>query len=252
MAQSLANAYVNKSMIYDSARPLYPQEAVMFIRQKLDLSQGLPVVDVGSGTGILTRQLAAAGLPMIGIEPDAQMLAQSRTHSDQAVVDYRCGSAEESGLVSASVAALVCGQSFHWFDPERTLAEFRRVLATDNPVVLVWNIRSPDCDEFHRAYEQLLNDVFERYAESVRIDDALESRIERFFTGSFEERTFHNSQQLSASGLLARTLSCSYAAQPGTLEYRTASTALQALYQEHQHQGQVSLNYATRVVYGRI
>lgn len=249
---SLANAYVNKSEIYANARPLYPQEAIMFIHSQLDLPQGLPVIDVGAGTGILTRQLAATGLPMIGVEPDEQMLSKARAHSGQLAAEYRWGSAEHLGMASGSVAALVCGQSFHWFDTDRTLTEFRRVLATDNPVVLVWNIRSPDCDEFHCAYEQLLNDVFERYAETLLIDDALEKRIEQFFSGSFNERIFHLRQQLSLSGLLERTLSCSYAAQLGTPEFASASNALKALHQEYQQQGNVSFNYGTRVVYGYI
>jgi len=252
MARPLSAAYANKSEIYDSARPSYPQEAILFIQRQLDLSLGLPVLDVGSGTGILTRQLAATGMPMIGIEPDANMLAKAKANNGQPSATYRSGTAEQLGAAPCSVAALVCGQSFHWFEPGKTQTEFRRVLATDNPVILIWNIRSPDCDEFHRAYEQLLNDVFERYAETLQIDEALERRVQQFFSGPYEERTFHNSQQLSESGLLERTLSCSYAAQPGTLEYRTASNALNALHQEYQQNGLVSLNYKTRVVYGRI
>lgn len=224
----------------------------MFIHSQIDLPRGLPVVDVGAGTGILTRQLAATGLPMIGVEPDEQMLAKARVHSGQPEAEYRWGSAEHLGMASESVGALVCGQSFHWFDTDRSLTEFRRVLATDNPVLLVWNIRSPDCDDFHCAYEQLLNDVFERYTETLQIDDALERRIEYFFSGSFKERTFHNRQKLSLSGLLERTLSCSYAAQPGTPEFVIASNALRALHQEYEQQGNISLNYRTRVVYGRI
>jgi len=252
MNNSLANAYTNKSEIYASARPLYPHEAITFIHRQFDLSQGLPVVDVGAGTGILTRQLAATGLPMIGVEPDEQMLATAKSHSEQSVAEYRWGSAENLGLASKSVAALVCGQSFHWFDTHRTLTEFRRVLATDNPVVLVWNIRSPDCDEFHCAYEKLLVDEFERYTETLLIDGALEKRIEKFFSGSFYERTFQNRQHLSLSGFLERTMSCSYAAQPGTPEFASATTALKTLHQKYQHQGNISLNYGTRVVYGRV
>jgi SAM-dependent methyltransferase len=252
MARPLSAVYANKSEIYDSARPSYPQEAILFIQRQLDLSLGLPVLDVGSGTGILTRQLSATGMPMIGIEPDANMLAKAKANNGQPSANYRSGTAEQLGAAPCSVAALVCGQSFHWFEPRKTRAEFQRVLATNNPVILIWNIRSPDCNVFHRAYEQLLNDVFERYAETLQIDDALESRIQQFFAGSFEERIFHNSQQLSTSGLLERTMSCSYAAQPGTHEYRKASQALNILHQQYQQNGLVSLNYQTRVVYGRI
>ena len=252
MTSPLSAAYVNKSEIYDHSRPSYPPEAIFFILRQLDLSLGLPVLDVGSGPGILTRQLAAAGMPTIGVEPDASMLAKAEANNDQPSASYQLGTAEQLGVAPRSVAALVCGQSFHWFEPDNTRAEFRRVLATNNPVILIWNIRSPDCNAFHRAYEQLLRGVFKRYAETLQIDKALESRIKKFFLGPFEERTFHNRQQLSAAGLFNRTMSCSYAAQPGTREYRAAGQALNTLHQQHQQNGFVSLSYQTRVVYGRI
>ncbi|APC14355.1 hypothetical protein BLL42_00850 [Pseudomonas frederiksbergensis] len=252
MANSLATAYVNKSEIYDSARPSYPQEAVDFIKSQLDMSLALPVLDVGSGTGILTRQLATTGMPVIGVEPDAQMLVKAKRHEGQQSAIYHQGSAEHLNVRDRSVAALICGQSFHWFEPNNTRLEFKRVLATDNPVFLVWNIRSPDCDGFHVAYERLLSGAFDRYAETLQIDDALEDKIRQFFSGPFQERTFHNCQRLSASGLLERTMSCSYASQPGTPEYVAASNALNTLHWEHQQNGEVTLNYRTRVVYGRI
>ncbi|MBT2340713.1 MULTISPECIES: class I SAM-dependent methyltransferase [Pseudomonas] len=252
MAHSLADGYLNKSTIYDSARPSYPTQAIEFIHRQLDLSCGLPVLDVGSGTGILTRQLASTGMPVIGVEPDAQMLATARMNTAATSAAFRCGTAERLGFAADSVSALVCGQSFHWFDPGKTQSEFRRVLATNNPVFLVWNIRSPDCDEFHHAYEQLLCDQFERYEETLQIDQCLEDRIRKFFQGSIQECTFLNSQQLSEPGLLERTMSCSYAMQPGTAEYMSAICALSALYQQYGQKEGVSLNYRTRVVYGNI
>lgn len=252
MSESLALGYIDKSGPYEHGRPRYPEQAVRFIRQQLHVPHGFSVVDVGSGTGILTRQLAAAGLPMIGIEPDAQMLAQAKVLSAAGNIEYLSGSAEQLELLSNSVAALVCGQSFHWFDAQKAAAEFRRVLACDNPVVLIWNIRSPDHDVFHRAYEELLNGLFEHYERTLRIDNALDAGIESFYAGLYEERIFDMAQPLDESALLARTLSCSYAPQPGTHGYRSAVDALKALHRQYQHQGKVVLKYTTRVVYGRI
>ncbi|WP_178098736.1 alcohol dehydrogenase catalytic domain-containing protein [Pseudomonas sp. H3(2019)] len=182
----------------------------------------------------------------------AQMLDRAKRHEGQQSAIYHQGSAEHLNVRDRSVAALICGQSFHWFEPNNTRLEFKRVLATDNPVFLVWNIRSPDCDGFHIAYERLLSGAFDRYLETLQIDDALEDKIRQFFSGPFQERTFHNCQRLSASGLLERTMSCSYASQPGTPEYVAASNALNTLHQEHQQNGEVTLNYRTRVVYGRV
>ena len=252
MVCSLAESYHNKSVIYDSARPSYPLPAIEFIHNQLDLSSGFPVLDVGAGTGILTRQLASTGMLIVGVEPDVQMLAKARAGTEAPNASFRHATAEQTGFASGSVSAVVCGQSFHWFDPGKTQSEFRRVLATENPVFLVWNIRSPDCDGFHRDYEQLLLNQFERYEETLQIDQCLEDRLRQFFEGPYEERTFVNSQQLSASGLLERTMSCSYAMLVGTPEYDSASRALDALHQQYQQNDVVSMIYKTRVVYGRL
>ncbi|MBD2806910.1 class I SAM-dependent methyltransferase [Xenorhabdus sp. ZM] len=252
MTYSLSNSYINKSEIYDKARPLYPQEALLFIRHQLNLSSELPVLDIGSGTGILTRQLAAIGIPMIGIEPDIQMLSKARERTNLLNVEYCHGSAEQLEMASCSIAALVCGQSFHWFEPNKTISEFRRVLATNNPVFLIWNIRDPDYDKFHCSYEQLLKTYFKRYSEALQIDNILESRIHQFFNGNFKECTFNNSQKLDMIGLIERTMSCSYAPEIKTPEYDCAISALKILHQSYQKNNLISINYKTRVIYGHI
>ncbi|AIZ34258.1 class I SAM-dependent methyltransferase [Pseudomonas parafulva] len=250
MTLSLAKSYNGKTDVYERARPLYPSAAITWINHCVPRLSTLPIVDIGAGTGILTRQLGALGLPMIGIEPNRQMLTQARDRDQNA--DYRQGSAEDTGLAPGSARAIVCGQSFHWFDTRRAAEEFRRILNVGGPVILAWNIRSPDHDAFHIAYEAMLAQSFEHYAQTLEIDRELEDRVNDFYAGQFEERRFANAQQLGIDEFIDRTLSCSYAALPGTAEYEAAIAALQALHRQFQVQGQVSLRYSTRVVHGVI
>lgn len=252
MVSSLARAYTNKADMYDCARPLYPQSALLFIRENIKSTLDLPILDVGSGTGILTRQMAAIGMLMIGVEPDEHMLAKAIAHDRQLKNNYHRGTAEHLGLGSKTIGALVCGQSFHWFDTDKARTEFLRVLATDNPVFLIWNIRSADHDEFHCAYEELLNKNFKRYKETLQVDSALDSKIQSFFNGNCQEKIFQNLQHLSEAGLIHRTMSCSYASQIGTDEYYRACEALSILHRDYQVKEAVLLHYKTRVVYGRI
>ncbi|MBK9289054.1 MAG: class I SAM-dependent methyltransferase [Flavobacteriales bacterium] len=60
-------------------------------------SPGL-IVDLGCGTGISTRLFASTGHPVIGIDPNADMLATARAEGAQ---DYRVGTSEQSGLPDA-------------------------------------------------------------------------------------------------------------------------------------------------------
>src|SRR5690348_6170615 len=104
---------------YDRGRPDYPDEAVDVLVREL----GSPrrVVDVGAGTGKLTRPLLARGLEVIAIEPAAAMRAVLTA------TEVYDASADALPLADASVDAVVAGQAFHWFATRQALAEFARV-----------------------------------------------------------------------------------------------------------------------------
>ena len=59
--------------VYDRCRPSYPAAAIAYIVHHCGLRPNLCVVDIGCGTGISSRQMAEAGLRVIGIEPNADM-----------------------------------------------------------------------------------------------------------------------------------------------------------------------------------
>lgn len=120
---------------YDQLRPPYPQAA---LRWALG-DQPLTVVDLGAGTGILSRTLQPLGHDVIPVEPDPAMRDQLAARSP----DLRplSGYAEAMPLPDASVDAVVAGQAYHWFDPEPTHAEVARVLRPGGVFAIMWNDR---------------------------------------------------------------------------------------------------------------
>jgi SAM-dependent methyltransferase len=120
---------------YDANRPSYPPAALTW-------ALGTParrVVDLGAGTGILTRVLLALGHRVQPVEPDAGM--RERLAATTPDVVPLAGSAERIPLEDGSVDAVVAGQAYHWFDPEPAHAEIARVLRTGGVFAPVWNIR---------------------------------------------------------------------------------------------------------------
>jgi SAM-dependent methyltransferase len=99
---------------------------------------GRRVVDVGAGTGKLTRQLVAAGLDVVAVEPSGQMLDELRRVLRG--VEAHEASAESIPLPDGAADAVVCAQSFHWFDAERALPELARVLRSGGTLGLIWNV----------------------------------------------------------------------------------------------------------------
>ena len=96
---------------------------------------GRTAVDVGAGTGKLTRALSGSGATLIAVEPVAEM----RAVLERELPEVRAleSTAESLPLDDASVDAVVVGQAFHWFDAPAALTEFRRVLGEGGRLGLV-------------------------------------------------------------------------------------------------------------------
>ncbi|MGN6245244.1 MAG: class I SAM-dependent methyltransferase [Motilibacteraceae bacterium] len=116
---------------YHAARPAYPGALVDWM---LAPAGGAPlrVADVGAGTGVLSRTLAARGHRVLALDPAAAMLAL-------AGVPAAVARAELLPLPDRSVDVVTVGQAFHWFDAPRALAELRRVLRPAGVLAMCWN-----------------------------------------------------------------------------------------------------------------
>jgi SAM-dependent methyltransferase len=120
---------------YDARRPTYPAAALRW-------ALGPPparVVDVGAGTGILTRVLLGLGYQVVAVEPDAAMRARlvEVTRGAEVVA----GTAEAIPLPDGRADAVVAGQAYHWFDRERAHPEVARVLRGGGIFAPLWNVR---------------------------------------------------------------------------------------------------------------
>lgn len=129
---------------YERGRPGYPPEAVDFLVRELGLAPGRTVLDVGAGTGKLTRLLPESGVRVLALEPVAGMREQLVAAAPGVtLVD---GTAEAVALPNGAVDAVTSATAFHWFDTEPALREFHRVLAPGGRLALLWNARDESVD----------------------------------------------------------------------------------------------------------
>jgi SAM-dependent methyltransferase len=122
---------------YEQHRPDYPEEALRWASEQIGLADGARVLDLGAGTGKLTRGLVALGFEVVAVEPGAPMLVELRRAVPGA--EALEAPAEEIPLPDASIDAAFSGQAFHWFDRERAVPELHRVVRPGGGLVLLWN-----------------------------------------------------------------------------------------------------------------
>jgi SAM-dependent methyltransferase len=129
---------------YDRARPRYPDELLARI---VASSPGRDVLDVGTGTGIVARQLAAAGCRVLGVDVDARMAAFARG----AGVEVEVAPFEEWDPAGRTFDAVVAGQTWHWVDPVAGAAKAAAVLRPGGRFAAFWNAGQPS-DELAEAF----------------------------------------------------------------------------------------------------
>ncbi|MFI6298435.1 class I SAM-dependent methyltransferase [Nonomuraea sp. NPDC050790] len=163
--RELGRVFDRVAEAYDAARPHYPDEVYGAVSEitGIDLA-GATIVDVGAGTGILTRALRARGARVLAVDPGAEMLSYlvsrlSGTAGVAAVVAD--GNALPVGDASADLVTYA--QSWHWLDPAVSIAEARRALRPGGAIAACWNLADARQAEWLAAYEARLSAEVPRY-----------------------------------------------------------------------------------------
>jgi SAM-dependent methyltransferase len=128
---------------YDRLRPGPPEEAVDWL-----LPAGCQVaVDLGAGTGLLTRVLERKVPRVVAVEPDDRMRAvlQARSPGTEALD----GRGEAIPLPDASADGLFVSSAWHWMEPGRTVPEVARVLRDGGRFGLIWTRRDSETGWLH-------------------------------------------------------------------------------------------------------
>lgn len=105
--------------------------------------QNLNVVEVGAGTGKLTKILANEfGLNITAVEPNDNMREEGIKYTkDCSNITWKKGSGEETNIESNVADWVIMASSFHWTDPKKSLPEFNRILTGGGYFTAIWNPR---------------------------------------------------------------------------------------------------------------
>lgn len=212
-------AFAEVAGAYERGRPGYPEEVVRWLAG----DEPCDVVDLGAGTGKLTRALVGLGHRVTAIEPLPEMLEHLPAEAPGAFAIL--GNAEVIPLPDAFADVVTCAQSFHWFDHALALPEIARVLRPGGRLALVWNTRDEEESWVARLSEVIGNEAVGENDSSAPIDAS----------GLFEpveKAEFRFEQLLDRETLLDLVLSRSYCAKLPEAEREPILDAVGRLYDE--------------------
>ena len=174
--------------LYDRARPSFPREAAAWLAG----TEATTVLELGAGTGKLTRELVALGHDVHASDPDPAMLAVLSRHLPDVRVSE--SGAEEIPLPDRSVDVVVAAQSFHWFDHDRALPEIARVLRPGGQLALAWNTRDERIP-WVRRLGRLIG------SQEQGIDESAQPLVLSDLFGFVDQATFSHWQQIDRTSI---------------------------------------------------
>ena len=227
-----AASFAGVADVYERSRPGYPEAAVAWLAG----STPGDVVDLGAGTGKLTRSLVALGHRVTAVEPLEEMLAQLRASVPAARA--LTGGAEAIPLPDASIDVVTCAQAFHWFDHDRALAEIARVLRPGGRIALVWNMR--------HASEIWVEELGDAIVGRTGLDRGAVEPIERSgLYGPVERAVFEHAQEVDRTTMRELVRSRSYCAILSEEERAPILDRVDAIFDRHARDGVLHVPYRT-------
>jgi SAM-dependent methyltransferase len=225
-------AFAEVAAAYERGRPGYPLEAVRWLVGE----EPLDVLDLGAGTGKLTRALVALGHRVTAVEPLAEMRAQLALAVPEATALE--GSAESIPARDGSADVVASAQAFHWFDHAQALPEIARVLRPGGRLAVVWNTRD-DRDPWMSLLSEILGN------ETVEESDVVPVLDGSGLFGSVATVRFSFAQTHDREGLVDLVLSRSYCAKLEPADREPILDAVVRLYDETAGTNGVRLAYET-------
>jgi SAM-dependent methyltransferase len=212
---------------YERLRPAHAEEAVDLLVSVASLTIGSLVVDVGAGTGQLTRPLLARGLRCLAVEPAANQAGELRLRTPGAMLVRAVG--ERLPIRDGLADCVTVAHAFHWLEGPPALREFDRVLKTTGWLAVLWtqpNHEGPG-SSIHVGVDAVMEPFLDHdspmYGAMARWEDAL--RASDVFE-AFTVRSFPSVHVLDPEDLPASTATSS---DVGTLPADRRSALLEAV-----------------------
>lgn len=208
----MLSEFNNCASEYHKFRPDYPEALFKLLIESFNLSKDSLIADVGCGTARASIPFAKQGIPVIGIDPSPEMLrlAQVTAKEMNLPISFLESNAEEIPLANNSVSFINCAQAFHWFDSQKVLQEFARILKPSGGLAIYWNNRDQKAAPYLTKVEGLISKYNPKHQLGYQAKDwTLVLKESQLFT-NIEFHTFSHVAEISIEDFIGLTRSFSY------------------------------------------
>jgi ubiquinone/menaquinone biosynthesis C-methylase UbiE len=238
------NRFTGRAEDYDRYRQRYPTAEILSRLQAwCGFTPDWLVADIGAGTGMLAEVFLEHGNRVLAVEPNLDMRDQMRAAVEQHLghpapqLEIVDATAENTTLPAASIDLVAAGRAFHWFDKDRALAEFRRILKPEGWVTLIAADRDRDAqDPVYRpqidAYEEMMSTHGTDYTR-VRSGYRSYDQMDKFFDGELHQAQLPGLRQLDWRTFSGHARSLSVTPQPGHPNHEGFERALRDYFDAH-------------------
>lgn len=200
------------AVLHDGVRPVWSAEVISWLLGSPVPGHRLTVLDLGAGTGLGTRTIAALGHAVTAVDTAKDMLSVLRKVSEELPtgiadrITTASGSAERIPLGNESVDAIVCLQAWHWVDPDRATSECDRVLRKNGMMGLAWHTWDRT-SELVKVLAAIVEPDGKPADQTRGVPEEFAGR------GSFERKDFPFNYELSVDHLVQLASSWTFVAQ---------------------------------------
>jgi ubiquinone/menaquinone biosynthesis C-methylase UbiE len=242
--------FSSKAEHYARYRWDYAPEAIQAIFDITGLTAQAILADVGSGTGLLTKELVGRVTSVYAVEPNLAMrkIAERLLSLNSSFISVD-GKAEAVPLPDRSVDLITVGQAIHWFEPQATRKEFQRLLKPDGWLAIVFHTASN-----HKSFEALTPFFSEEYGWDLtpsprRGEDQIEYYLDN---DSIMKKQFPQSWQENWETFIGGIISTSHAPDDTHRYFPRFVAAARKIFDQYSDGGFIQVHGGTDLVVGRL
>lgn len=249
-----AERFSSKTDDYAKGRPDFPKEIIDFLYEHKVIDEKSIIADIGSGTGRFTKLLLERDHHVYGVEPNDEM----RSKAEELLSKFNnftsiSGNAESTTLPNNSLDLITVAQAFHWFDKEKCLVEFKRILKDNGKVFIIWDDLINDYNDFSKEFRNLSN-RFRKVApetngKRVSRDETIAElfKDKKHISNYFDHELYQNFERVKAGAL-----SASFAPKADEDNYEEFISELERVFNKYAENGEVCTGFRVTCCLGKI